>query len=659
MLTTRQPLREPLLNSIQATNSEPTLPQEPGRLTGRKWTPPTLLGRKAMSYPFSQQEVLAEASAGSSGTAFETFSIAARRLAPTDISELLAGATTVVEARAAVYKRMRPDELLVPEEGPSWQQVAMTIATVLVGAGVLSLPYALRRAGWSAMLMIAAASTVASYTAKMLVWSFNTLNERKSGPDGVMGNGFVATYDQLSEEIGLIYGGPIGGRVAGMLMKGLTILECYGCAVCYVVLHATNWPQVLSLPPVMFNTVPASVLCASVWALLMAPLMLIKVRHLTIFGSLGLLAIATLLVVSVAAPVLNGEPQAVTEACTPFDSSVAADQVVGSRELVSFDGLGVALGLVLFCFGGHATLPDIYARMTALERPKFDAAVNMGCAIACALYALLGGVGYFFYGNCAADTLTFNLIRSSPVLGSVATICILSNTFLTFPNFCAPVVRILTEAMHTADAVASLEADVVPPTEEQLHRMAVRDQLESIHAKLDALGSALGALAVSSAVQLPREAMLVLRAEQPAELSVDTTSDFAHAVNGAAAKKRATFVEEGLDPEQLCSGGDARRLSPGFALFETMSTRSLLVRLALVVGAATLAVSVPNFGFVVALMGAFTTMLVSFILPTAFYLAVHWDGLSRISIFLCAAVILLGFAGMFVGLYNTLAEEEE
>ena len=58
--------------------------------------------------------------------------------------------------------------------------------------------------------------------------------------------------------------------------------------------------------------------------------------------------------------------------------------------------------------------------------------------------------------------------------------------------------------------------------------------------------------------------------------------------------------------------------------FIGLTPLTLTMRIGLAVLAATLAVSVPNFGFVVALMGAFTTMLVSFILPAAFYLAVEW-----------------------------------
>lgn len=252
-----------------------------------------------------------------------------------------------------------------------------------MGAGVLGLPYALRRGGWAVSLVIVCSSVVASYTAKMLVWSFNTLNERKRATDDV-GKGFVVTYDQLSEEV--------GGALAGKLMKALTILECYGCAVCYVVLHATNWPQILNLPPLFFDFIPAPVLSVSVWALLMMPLILIKTRHLAAFGSLGVVAMSMLCFVSIAAPALNGEPTGPEVSCVVLDSSTSDDEVAGQREVVVPESLGVSLGLVLFCFGGHATLPDIYARMTLEQRPHFDKAINVGTSMAAALYVLLGSV---------------------------------------------------------------------------------------------------------------------------------------------------------------------------------------------------------------------------------------------------------------------------
>ena len=108
--------------------------------------------------------------------------MAARRLAPVDLRELMSTAATVEVARAGVYKRTRPETLVVPTEGPSWQQVAMIIATVLIGAGVLGLPYALRRAGWSALLLIVGSTVVASYTAKMLVEAGIVLLSQSGAP---------------------------------------------------------------------------------------------------------------------------------------------------------------------------------------------------------------------------------------------------------------------------------------------------------------------------------------------------------------------------------------------------------------------------------------------------------------------------------------------
>ena len=110
----RKDLSAPLLLSVRRDTSATTV-------------------RKAMSYPFSQQEVLAEAQFESSGSAFEAFSVAAKRLAPVDITELIDGARAVEAARASGYKRIRPTELIVNSEGTSWQQVAVCMGEVPSG----------------------------------------------------------------------------------------------------------------------------------------------------------------------------------------------------------------------------------------------------------------------------------------------------------------------------------------------------------------------------------------------------------------------------------------------------------------------------------------------------------------------------------------------
>ena len=93
--------------------------------------------------------------------------------------------------------------MVVPTEGPSWQQVACIVATTLIGAGVLGLPYAMRMSGWAGLLLILTTTCITAYTAKMLVWSFTEINERKLREQSGTGAGvrFVATYDHLAEEV--------------------------------------------------------------------------------------------------------------------------------------------------------------------------------------------------------------------------------------------------------------------------------------------------------------------------------------------------------------------------------------------------------------------------------------------------------------------------
>lgn len=263
---------------------------EPLLTTGSRPKSAGAMKLKSMSYPFSQQELLAEEKiADPEKSDVERLASAASRLQSLSepIGNLFLSSYTSEAARAAIYQRARPAEMLVPSDGPSWQQVACIVATTLIGAGVLGLPYAMRQAGWFGIVLILATTGITSITAKMLVWSFNELNGQKA-TSGDIGTGYVATYDQLAEEIGQFVG---YGPLASNIMKCLTVLECYGCAVCYVVLHSVNWPVVLSLPDVLLGWVPSEVASVSVWAACVLPLLLVKIRYLAVFGSIGLVAV--------------------------------------------------------------------------------------------------------------------------------------------------------------------------------------------------------------------------------------------------------------------------------------------------------------------------------------------------------------------------------
>ena len=66
------------------------------------------------------------------------------------------------------------------------------------------------------------------------------------------------------------------------------------------------------------------------------------------------------------------------------------------------------------------------------------------------VYLLFAGVAFYFYGTCAADTLTLNLMESSAVLGRVATVGVLTSTFTIIPVQGVLLLRIMAGWFPTA-----------------------------------------------------------------------------------------------------------------------------------------------------------------------------------------------------------------
>ena len=247
----------------------------------------------------------------------------------------------------------------VPSSGPSWQQVAVTITSTVIGAGVLGLPFALSHAGWFGLLIIAVSTVVASFTAKMLVWSFNKVNDQKrsrvaAGDADAVGKGFVNNYDQLAEEL--------AGHVGGVLMQVVTLVETFGVALCFVVLHSASWPTVLQLPDRMMGVESRVVVCVAMCAAAF-PLLLLRVRHLALFSPIGLVATTTLCISSICAPLSAWLSDELSDDCQPLDGSVLDPTKAHSVFLP--EGLGIATSLVLFSFGGHA----VTAKLPRRSRP--------------------------------------------------------------------------------------------------------------------------------------------------------------------------------------------------------------------------------------------------------------------------------------------------
>jgi hypothetical protein len=164
------------------------------------------------------------------------------------------------------------------------------------------MPYALRVAGWSGLLVILSATAITCYTAKSLVWCFNTLNDAKLAAT-------VETYDDLVERC--------FGRFGAVGMKAMTVVELFGGTVCMVVLHVANWPTLLGLPPsislpsalptgfgTFIDTLDTRATVACVMCACALPTLLIDSRFLSVFAACGLGATALLFSAACAMPFL-------------------------------------------------------------------------------------------------------------------------------------------------------------------------------------------------------------------------------------------------------------------------------------------------------------------------------------------------------------------
>jgi amino acid permease len=167
----------------------------------------------------------------------------------------------------------------------TWQQLALAVAGVLIGAGLLGLPFALRAGGGALGLAIIIAATVAtSYTAKMLIWCFNTLNARACN-GGTASGGTIGTYDELAHAVL----GPWGCS----LVRVLTLCETHGGCLCFTVLHMNSWPSLLGRSPhetLIGELCEIRTLVAMCVAAVAFPTTLVKPHVLSRFSFVGLLA---------------------------------------------------------------------------------------------------------------------------------------------------------------------------------------------------------------------------------------------------------------------------------------------------------------------------------------------------------------------------------
>ncbi|KAI0662739.1 transmembrane amino acid transporter protein-domain-containing protein [Cubamyces menziesii] len=271
---------------------------------------------------------------------------------------------SAVQRRISRSSMVSKGEPKVPQHtGQStFAQTLLNAVAVLFGIGMLSEPLAFAYAGWiGGSILIIGYGYISCYTAKILAHI-------------VLADPRIRSYADIGRKA-------FGPR-SSPLISAIFGLELFTVSVALVTLYADS----LLIPAVLL---PLSVLSyASIIGIfsLMAIIGIILFDGFTKFDSPGSL-------------------------WSPADTSLGID---------NFRELGIAFGLFMAGFSGHAVIPTLARDM--IDPSRFDEMINWAFAIATGIYAILGVAGYIMFGNSVSDEFSQDLMKHNvhPSLNTIA-----------------------------------------------------------------------------------------------------------------------------------------------------------------------------------------------------------------------------------------------
>lgn len=262
-------------------------------------------------------------------------------------------------------------------------ETVWNVMNLVVGGGVLSMPYVLKLAGWAGVVVVVLFAALFGYTAVAVGMALSAKLEDFEAEGVPRSSRDFSLLARMSL-------GPVGQRVT----EAVLILENWSAAVCYMLFVGEN-VKLISGASVYVGVVISGVLTLF--------MIYVPLRWLAYVGMVGMLF-------------------AGFSVCMLVVQGVSLDT---SPDQIAFDvgGIGIAGGIVLFCFAGHACLPNLYWSM---RRPKEQYAKV--CYISyggiCLFYVVSAAAGYFFFGDSLTDQFTAALSNKTLQLLAISAILV-------------------------------------------------------------------------------------------------------------------------------------------------------------------------------------------------------------------------------------------
>eukprot|EP00408_Alexandrium_pacificum_P056402 CAMPEP_0171165544 /NCGR_PEP_ID=MMETSP0790-20130122/6240_1 /TAXON_ID=2925 /ORGANISM="Alexandrium catenella, Strain OF101" /LENGTH=404 /DNA_ID=CAMNT_0011630337 /DNA_START=117 /DNA_END=1327 /DNA_ORIENTATION=- len=289
--------------------------------------------------------------------------------------------------------------------GTDLSQTTFIMINCFIGAGILTVPFAFRLAGYGAVLALGLVAAMNWFTSLLLGKALD--KAAKLRPD-------IPRAEWDLPTLGRVAFGPMGQHCIGALFA----LELWFAMETFLVLTGINVSLVAGVPktPVIVFSGLLGTLCLS-----LPPSVIASFSFLSVWCMAGgLLAL-------------------VVCGTRSLSSQGAAAQ---QHLLLEPSAFPSATGLFLYCFSGLPCLPHIRASM---KRPEeYPAAVHMSFVFAAAYYAMVGLLGYHFYAGATRESFTENLAPSALAPSEHSLRC--GFALLSVPVYAAPVLQALGSA---------------------------------------------------------------------------------------------------------------------------------------------------------------------------------------------------------------------
>ncbi|KAF9015332.1 transmembrane amino acid transporter protein-domain-containing protein [Cyathus striatus] len=250
-------------------------------------------------------------------------------------------------------------------------QTLFNSIAILLGIGMLSEPLAFAYSGWVlGTILIMSYGFFSCYTAKILAKI-------------ILSDPRLRSYSDIGRKA-------FGPR-STLFISLMFCLELFAVSVILVTLYADS----------LHSIIPSySADAYKMWGLIIfIPMVFLPLSWLSYTSILGIVSTVLLILVIFIDGISKKE--------TPGSLWDPAPSNFGVQNL---NNLGIAFGLFMASFSGHAVIPSLARDM--IDPGEFDRMINWAFIVATSIYAIIGYAGYLMFGNNVSDEISVDLLNT-------------------------------------------------------------------------------------------------------------------------------------------------------------------------------------------------------------------------------------------------------